>query len=73
MVDQANNYTLTKLREAKLPYFDSATVFRSPQRCEISGDGVHVFQWVDIVRAKIFLNRMCDEDWNWIGKVENYM
>ncbi len=57
----------------KLPYFDAASVLRSPQRCEVQGDGVHVQMWVDIVRAQILLNHLCDENNEWVGGIESFM
>ncbi len=63
----ANHYTHKTMTERKLPYFDSDSVLRTANHCAESMDGVHVKLWVDMVRAKILLNHLCDDDWNWIG------
>ena len=48
MVEEANYVTRQKLREAKLPYWDIAACMRSPQRANLTADGVHVKMWVDL-------------------------
>lgn len=73
MVEDANFYVHQALYKDKLPYFDADSVLRSPQRCNVSGDGVHVQMWVDIVRAQIFFNHLCDADWNWIGSEDAFL
>lgn len=73
MVEEANHYVHEKLFEQGLPYFDSAQVFRSPQRCELSGsNGLYARMWVDIVRAKMLFNHLCDEDFNWVAAAERF-
>ncbi len=61
-----------KLREMGLPLFDAAAPLRSPQVCNVSSDGVHVKMWVDLVRAKMLLNHLCDEDFNWVGDINRF-
>jgi hypothetical protein len=73
MIRQANAYTRKKLRELKLPYYDLAAPLRTPQICDISGDGLHVKVWVDLVRAQILLNHLCDENNNWVGGAEAFV
>eukprot|EP00597_Dinobryon_sp_UTEXLB2267_P004944 CAMPEP_0170062230 /NCGR_PEP_ID=MMETSP0019_2-20121128/3526_1 /TAXON_ID=98059 /ORGANISM="Dinobryon sp., Strain UTEXLB2267" /LENGTH=155 /DNA_ID=CAMNT_0010268309 /DNA_START=1716 /DNA_END=2183 /DNA_ORIENTATION=+ len=73
MVEEANWYVHKRLREEKLPYWDAASVLRSPQRCNVSGDGVHVKMFVDIVRANILFNKLCDENFNWIGGIDKFI
>mmetsp|Transcript_26501 Transcript_26501/g.36496 ORF Transcript_26501/g.36496 Transcript_26501/m.36496 type:complete len:333 (-) Transcript_26501:29-1027(-) len=73
MVEEANFYVHKRLREEKLPYWDAASVLRSPQRCNVSGDGVHVKMFVDIVRANILFNKLCDENFNWIGGIDKFI
>jgi hypothetical protein len=72
MVEESNWYVHKKLHEQGIPYFDAAAPLRSPQRCEVSSNGLHVKQWVEIVRAKILLNHLCDENNNWVGKVDRF-
>mmetsp|Transcript_15768 Transcript_15768/g.21668 ORF Transcript_15768/g.21668 Transcript_15768/m.21668 type:complete len:337 (+) Transcript_15768:84-1094(+) len=73
MVEEANWYIHKRLREEKLPYWDAATVLRSPQRCNVSGDGLHVKLFVDNARANILFNKLCDENFQWIGGVETFI
>jgi hypothetical protein len=72
MVEEGNFITHAKLRELKLPYWDAAAPLRSPQRCDVSSDGVHVKMWVDLVRAQMMLNHLCDEDNNWVGDINRF-
>jgi hypothetical protein len=72
MTRAANIYTRTKLREMKLPYYDFAAPLRTPQICQVSSDGVHVKMWVDLVRAQILLNHLCDENYNWVGSADAF-
>ena len=67
MAEEGNYVTRKLLREQGLPYYDSAAPLRSPQICNVSSDGVHVKMWVDLVRAQIMLNHLCDENNNWVG------
>ena len=69
MVEEANYVTRKRLREAKLPYWDIAACMRSPQRANLTADGVHVKMWVDLVRAKMLLNHLCDEQYNWVASI----
>jgi len=73
MIEEANWYTHKRLRAEKLPYWDAASVLRSPQRCNVSGDGVHVKMFVDIVRANILFNKLCDENFDWIGGTDAFL
>jgi hypothetical protein len=68
MVKEANQYTRTKLRAEKLPFYDLAAPLRSPELCELSADGFHVKMWVDFVRAQIMFNYLCDEKNVWRGE-----
>lgn len=72
MVEDSNRFVHNKLHELGIPYFDAAAPIRSPQRCNVSFNGLHVKMWVDIVRAKMLFNHLCDEDLNWVGKVERF-
>ena len=69
----ANRFVHNKLRELKLPYFDAAAVLRSPQRCELSYNGLHVKMWVNIERVKMLFNHLCDEELNWVGTVDRFV
>ena len=64
---QANWFAHMQLRAEKLPYWDAASVLRTPMRCSISADGVHVKMFVDTVRANILFNKLCDENFQWVG------
>jgi hypothetical protein len=72
MAHEGNYVTRKTLREKGLPYYDSAAPLRAPQICEVSSDGVHVKMWADLVRAKIMLNHLCDENNNWVGDVSRF-
>ena len=73
MVEEANAYVHQKLYEQGLPYYDAAQVMRSPQRCELSGsNGLYTRMWVDIVRAKMLFNHICDEQFNWVAAEEHF-
>jgi len=73
MVEDANRFVHNKLRELKLPYFDAAAVLRSPQRCELSYNGLHVKMWVNIERVKMLFNHLCDEELNWVGSADRFV
>ena len=78
MVEDTNRYILDYTRNNSVPYFDSAAPFRLDvagnfRRCDISGDGVHSKMWVDIMRAKILLNHLCDDDMNWVGNTNRFV
>lgn len=73
MVEDANLYVREELSKRKLPYFDAASVLRTPLRCNVSADGVHVQMWVDIVRANILFNHLCDANNNWVGGVDSFI
>lgn len=72
-VEEVNWYLNRELKERQLPYWDAAEVLRTPTRCSISADGVHVKMWVDIVRAKILFNKLCDDSNKWIGSIEAFL
>lgn len=72
MAHEGNYVTRKTLRDKNLPYFDSAMALRTPQICDVSSDGVHVKMWVDLVRAQILLNHLCDENNNWVGDVNRF-
>ena len=78
MVEGVNHFMLDYTRTKKIPYFDAATTLRLDvkgvlRRCRISADGVHMKMWADIMRAKMFLNHVCDEDMNWIGRPDQFI
>lgn len=72
MAHEGNYVTRQQLRQRHLPYYDSAAPLRSPQICDVSSDGVHVKMWVDLVRAQIMLNHLCDENNQWVGDVNRF-
>lgn len=65
IVDIVNKYMNQRLLKEKIPYWDAGSALRSPQRCDVSADGLHVKMYVDIMRAKMLFNHLCDEDMNW--------
>eukprot|EP01035_Chromulina_nebulosa_P016983 gene16983-22480_t len=71
IVEEGNYYTNQMLLEMNLPYWDAGAVLRTPQRCNVSNDGVHVKMYVDIMRAKMLFNHLCDSQMNWRGS-EDY-
>ncbi len=72
LINDSNYYLHERLKREGLPYWDAASVQRTPDFCSHT-DGVHVLQWVDVVRAQILLNHLCDEDWNWVGGIETFL
>jgi hypothetical protein len=64
--------TRQTLRQMNISFYDSAAPLRTPQLCDISSDGVHVKMWVDLVRAQMLLNHLCDEDSNWVGDISRF-
>ncbi len=75
-VNNINAYLHKRLHEEHIPYFDAASVTRCPQRCKIADsiqDIVHLPLWMEIVKAKLFLNLLCDEDFNWVGDPGKFM
>jgi hypothetical protein len=73
MVEEVNWYLNQQLLKEKLPYWDATAVLRSPQRCNVSDDGVHVKMFVDIMRAKMLFNHLCDSDMNWRGSPDLFI
>jgi hypothetical protein len=73
MVREANNHTRHMLRNINAPYYDLAAPLRTPQICDVSADGLHVKMWVDVVRAQILLNYLCDENNQWVGSAEAFI
>lgn len=53
-----------------MPFLDMDQLLKF-QLCSLSGDGLHIKAWVEIIRAKILLNEICDENWNF--KIPDYM
>ncbi len=41
--------------------------------CDHMADGVHVKMYVDIMRAKMLFNHLCDENMNWIGSSSRFL
>jgi hypothetical protein len=72
MVTEGNYVTAQKLRQMGLPLWDASRPLRSPDNCAVQGDGVHVKMWVDLVRAKMLFNHLCDEEFNWVGDVSMF-
>lgn len=67
IVEEANYYVRKELARRNLPYFDTNIMLQSSQRCDISRDGLHVKMWSEIIRSRMLLNYLCDDDWNWVG------
>lgn len=66
MINTVNQRIGVKMKLNHLPYYDADYVLRTPDICNISHDGVHVKMWVDLVRARMFFNYLCDEHNNWV-------
>lgn len=73
MVEEANKYVNKRLLKEKMPYWDAAAVLRTPTRCNVSDDGLHVKMFVDIMRAKMLFNHLCDADMNWRGSTSQFI
>jgi hypothetical protein len=73
IVESANSYINSVHSEHKFPYWDASSVLRSPQRCNVSADGLHVKMWVDLVRAKMLLNHLCDQSYSWNGSPDRFL
>ena len=72
-VEICNRYVNNKLLMNKFPYWDAGSVLRSSERCNKTADGVHVKMYVDIMRAKMLFNHLCDENMNWRGSIEYFI
>ena len=72
IIDECNWFTNHKTLKHKLPYWDAAEVLRSEGRCNVSSDGVRVKSYVDIMRAKMLFNHLCDTDMNWKGDISMF-
>ena len=73
IIEDANAFINDIHSEKKFPYWDASSVLRSPQRCNVSDDGVHVKMWVDMVRANMMLNHLCDQAFNWVGGADRFL
>ncbi len=78
MINDINHYVLNITRASGLPYFDSALPFRvdlvgTSRKCHLIDSDINTKMWVDIMRAKIFLNHVCDDDMNWIGSTDRFV
>ena len=65
MVEEANKYVNKRLLDEKIPYWDAGEVLRTSSRCNYSSDGLHVKMFVDVMRAKMLFNHLCDANMNW--------
>ena len=72
MVEDANKYINQRFLDGKIPYFDADAVLRTNHSCMHSDDGVHVHMYVDMMRAKMLFNHLCDSNWNWKQNEMNY-
>lgn len=72
MVEETNKYVNARFLQEGIPYWDADAVLRVPmdQRCILSADGVHVNTYVDVMRAKMFFNHLCDNKMNWRGDTD---
>ena len=61
-----------KFHNERIPYWDADHALRVPEICNISGDGLHVKMWVDLMRAKMLFNLLCDDDMQWRGSAEMF-
>jgi len=73
MVEEASAYLNKRLLHESLPYWDAGAVLRSHVRAHLSADGVHVKMFVDVMRAKMLFNHLCDDDMNWRGAPDVFM
>eukprot|EP01038_Epipyxis_sp_PR26KG_P005843 gene5843-8063_t len=73
MVEEGNRYANEKLLREKLPYWDTPAVLRTQNRCDKSADGVHTKMYVDLMRAKMLFNHLCDENMNWRASIDHFM
>merc|ERR1719502_1058076 len=60
--DEANEVAFRYLKEQNFPFMNMQAMLPEEQICDISGDGIHVQQYVDIERAAVLLSRLCDPD-----------
>ena len=72
MVTDANKYINERFLKDKIPYFDADAVLRTNDSCMHSADGVHVNMYVDMMRAKMLFNHLCDAEWNWKSNPSSY-
>lgn len=73
MVEDSNWYTHKRLAELGLPYFDAAAPLRSPQRHQVSFNGLYLKMWAELVRANVLLNHLCDENAKWVASLQRFV
>lgn len=80
MIEDANHYLNIRFKKERLPYWDAGALLRigsgdagMEKRRKYSADGVHVRMYVDLMRAKLLFNHLCDEDMTWRGDIEVFM
>jgi hypothetical protein len=66
MMNTVNQELGERLKAEHLPYYDADLFLRTPENCNISGDGLHLKMWVDLYRARTFFNYLCDENNQWV-------
>lgn len=62
MVNDANKVTNARAKADRIPYWDTGAPLRTNTTCVQSADGVHVSRYVDIMRAMMLLNHLCERD-----------
>ena len=80
MIEDANHYLNSRFKKERLPYWDAGSLLRlgagevgKEKRRKYSADGVHVKMFVDLMRAKLLFNHLCDENMNWRGSPAMFM
>lgn len=60
LVDYVNAMGHDFSAEHNMPYFDTAIVSKYK---ETSADGLHIWQWANLIEVKMLLHFFCDENW----------
>lgn len=76
-VEESNRKAHKLFAAHGLPYWDAAEVLRTgeiaSQREHLMADTVHLKMWVDTVRVKMLLSRLCNSDSEWIGTEDDFI
>lgn len=73
MAEDANYFVNARMKLENLPYWDAGAPLRSPYRCNVSDDGLHVKMFVDIMRAKMLFHHLCTKDMTWKGTLDSFL
>ena len=71
-IEEVNKYMKNYTLFERIPYWDASAALRTTDRCGLLDDIVHVKRYVDIMRAKMLFNHLCDENMVWRDELLEY-